>query len=286
MKRILYLLVCLCTGSLQLRAQAPQTSLLWEIRGKGLQHSSYLFGTFHIMCKAEFSISQELKSRITGSRYFYGELNMDELGNDTKVAMKLMMTDKSLKDLIGKKDYPAVSDGFQKVTGISLEMLDHFKPFMAESLLAMNMISCTDRVQPETEFANIAKENKVPMRGLETIDDQLNAVDKQPLDSQVHSLAETVLKFDSSKLMMAKMIAVYRTRDVDSLYAFLKANGSTGDFEKELLVNRNHNWVPLIEKAMTDGPVFFAVGAGHLGGPDGIIRLLRKRGYKLTPVKY
>jgi uncharacterized protein YbaP (TraB family) len=51
-----------------------------------------------------------------------------------------------------------------------------------------------------------------------------------------------------------------------------------------MLVNRNHNWIPVMSAAMKEGPQLFAVGAGHLPGKDGIITLLRKAGYKVVPV--
>ena len=282
---ICFVLVFNCSFAAVL-AQPPKTSLLWEISGNGLKQPSYLFGTFHMMCKTDFQVSDELKKRISGANAFYGELKMDEEGMQAKLAMKMMMPDRSIEAMIGSKDYPAVKEGFQKITGMSLQMLDHFKPFMAESLLTLNMVPCADKIQPETEFTNLAKQLNIPVRGLETIDEQINAIDKQPLDSQVRSFSESVLKYDSAKTVMQQLIAVYQTRDIDSLYRFMKANGNSGDFELDLLVNRNHNWIPRIEQVIAAESVFFAVGAGHLGGQEGVISLLRKRGYRLTPVKY
>ena len=85
---------------------------------------------------------------------------------------------------------------------------------------------------------------------------------------------------------MLKMQAVYNLRNTDSLYSFMKSEGTGGDLETELLVKRNLKWIPVIKKAMAAKASFFVVGAGHLGGPEGVIRLLRKQGYKVTPVKY
>jgi uncharacterized protein YbaP (TraB family) len=56
--------------------------------------------------------------------------------------------------------------------------------------------------------------------------------------------------------------------------------------EKDLVITRNKNWMPLIKKAIAAKPTFFAVGAGHLGGKTGVINLLRTQGYKVTPVKF
>jgi uncharacterized protein YbaP (TraB family) len=55
--------------------------------------------------------------------------------------------------------------------------------------------------------------------------------------------------------------------------------------EAELLTNRNQKWIPKIKTFSKDKAVFYAVGAAHLGGPNGILRLLMKEGYTLKPVK-
>ncbi len=85
---------------------------------------------------------------------------------------------------------------------------------------------------------------------------------------------------------MSQLVAVYKQRNTDSLYAFMKSTGASEDFETELLDKRNKKWIPVIEGAITEKPTFFAVGAAHLGGPDGVLSLLRKQGYKLTPISF
>ena len=55
-------------------------------------------------------------------------------------------------------------------------------------------------------------------------------------------------------------------------------------YEELLLVRRNENWIPVMERIMREGSAFFAVGAGHLGGPKGVVNLLRQAGYTVEPV--
>ncbi len=286
MKRIAPLFFLLFTGISQLFAQAPKSSLLWEISGNGLANPSYIFGTFHIMCKADFSISDVLANKIRSSKQFYGELKMDDPTIQQQMAMKMMMKDQTIQSLMNKEDYRLVSDSFQKIVGMPFSLFNNFKPFMSLSLIAINSVSCEEKVQPETEFVKLATENKLPILGLETIDDELNAIDKQPLDSQVNSLKQMVLNFDSTKTAMKQMIAVYKGRNIDSIYQFISRSGDGGEFEKDLVTDRNKNWVLVIKKAMTEKASFFAVGAGHLGGQDGLLNLLRKQGYRVTPVKF
>jgi len=286
MKRAFYLLLLLFISGHAADAQSLKTSLLWEISGNGLQQPSHIFGSFHIMCKDDFRIPDILKNKIKASKQFYGELDMDDPTLNQQMVMKMMMQGNTLQSLMGADEFAKVSDQFQKISGMQLVTLNNFKPFMALSLLAMNSIDCEDKIQPETEFVTLARQYHIPIRGLETVDDEMKAIDTEPLDSQINSLKQSVLKFDSVKTVMSKMKTVYNSRNIDSLYNFMKSEGKDSDFETELLVKRNRKWIPVIKKAMTEKVTFFVVGAGHLGGPDGLISLLRKQGYKVTPVMY
>ena len=198
----------------------------------------------------------------------------------------MMMTGQTLQKLIPEPEFSKMNDRFQTITRMPLSMFNTFKPFMALSMLAIKSTTCSETVQPETELMTVAQKNKIPMYGLETVDDQLNAIDQEPLDSQINSLKKQVSNFDSAKNEMAQLNAVYQKRNIDSLYAFMKNTGISDDFETNMLDDRNKRWIPAIQKAMEASPSFFAVGAGHLGGPEGVISLLRKQGYRLTPVKF
>lgn len=285
-KRFLCLLI-LVTGLTQLFAQSQKSSLLWEISGKGLTSPSYLFGTFHQMCKGDFSISPVLKSKLKSTKQFYGELKMDDFASMRQdMTRRMIMKDTTIESLMGASDYKAVSDSFQKITGVPYAMFNQFRPFISVSMLVMHAVSCTETVQPETEFVKLAQEYKLTILGLETMEDQMRVVDKEPLDSQAAGLKKMLLNFDSVKNGMKEMIAIYKKRNVDSMASMINKAGMGSDFEKTLVIDRNKKWIPLIEKAIRQKPSFFAVGAGHLGGQEGVIRLLRKQGYRVTPVNY
>ena len=286
MKRLWYVFLFIVLAGSTTYAQPEKSSLLWEVSGNGLQQPSWLFGTFHILCKEDFTISDILKNKLQASKQFYGELDMDDPNLQMQIAMKMMMTDKTLESLMTEDDYKKVSGHFQQITGMSIKLFNNFKPFMPLSLLAINTIPCDNKIQPETEFTELAKKNNLPIFGLETVDDQINAIDKEPLYSQINEFKQTVMNFDSVKQVMSQLISVYKLRDVDSLYKFMKTAGANDSFEMDLIINRNRNWIPVIKKALTEKPTFFAVGAGHLGGPNGVISLLRKQGYRVTPVMY
>ncbi|MBI2282799.1 MAG: TraB/GumN family protein [Bacteroidetes bacterium] len=278
---------CLLALLLAPALYAQQTSsLLWKVSGNGLQQPSYLFGTFHILCKADFSISAELENTLKTCKSFYSEIKMDEPGLQLQLLSKMTLTGRNIPQLVGETEYNRISPQFKSITGMPMAMLDPFKPFLHLSLLAQKAIACSDQVQPETELLKLAQQYRMNIQGLETINDQIEAIDKEPLDSQLHSLVKMLQNFDSVQQVMSKLVAVYKVRDIDSIYRFMKQTGMDEDFKTAIITKRNEKWIPLMQQAMLGQPCFFAVGAGHLGGAEGVISLLRKRGYRLTPLKF
>src|SRR6478752_5050368 len=95
MKRYSCLALILFFGLTQLVAQPPKSSLLWEISGNGLQKPSYLFGTFHLMCKADFSITPILESKIKASEQFFAEVDLSQPDLQMSMMTKMIMQDKT-----------------------------------------------------------------------------------------------------------------------------------------------------------------------------------------------
>ncbi len=286
MKKILFLVFWMMICVWPINAQSSGSSLLWKISGNGLSQPSYLFGSFHIMCKDDFNPSTLLLSLVKNSGQFYGELDLNEPGLQQNITSQLRMQDMTLELLMGKDSFPYFNQRFLEITQMPLLFFNQFKPIMGTSLLVSNSIHCTEKVQPETEFAKMARDNEIPVKGLEAIADQIAVLNKEPLSVQIANLKKSIIQFDSLQLMMQKMQEVYRLKDADSLYRFMKEADLDGEFETALLVNRNHKWIPLIQEAIKSKNSFIVVGAGHLGGVEGVVSLLRKEGYLLTPMDY
>jgi|694.fasta_scaffold91781_5 uncharacterized protein YbaP (TraB family) len=282
MRVIFCFLLCL---NLSIKAQ-PTSSLLWEISGNGLQAPSYLFGSFHLMCANDFQFHDIIKEKINKTKQFYAEVDLWAPNLQQEMMTLMLLPNTNLEKLIGEKEFPRVDSLFTQITGMSLKTITPFKPFMASSILTLKSITCADQVQPETKLMEYAKASNSSIKGLETIRDQINAIDTEPLDSQVSALKQAIIQFDSVKLMMKSLISIYKKKNPDSLYSFIKDNSRSDKFETALIIKRNKNWIPIITEAIKKIPSFFVVGAGHLGGETGVITLLRKEGYIVKPIAY
>ena len=289
MKKILFI-VALCGslcafGQTGKTAQSNAKSLLWKISGNGLNAPSYLYGTIHITCDA--SLQKPTLDAIANTAQLYLELDMDDPQMQMTMVQGMMMKEgKTMKTMMSDTDYKMVDAYFTKKLGMGLAALDKMKPFMLTTLVLPSMLDCPmQSVEQELMKVN-ASQNKEVL-GLETVQEQLAVFDAIPYDVQLAELIKSVKNnFENDKAELTKMYAVYQSGDVDAMQQMTAEsdNKITSDYQNELLNNRNANWIPKIEQIAKQKPTFFGVGAGHLGGPKGVIALLRKKGYTVEPV--
>jgi uncharacterized protein YbaP (TraB family) len=134
-----------------------------------------------------------------------------------------------------------------------------------------------------------AKENKKKIRGLETMSYQAGVLDSIPYKLQAEQLVsyiDGVNKGDDKEDQQLKeMFDAYKKQDLQKLEAMMvETDAGMAGFTDIMLYHRNQNWVRKLKTLLTDKALLIAVGAGHLPGEKGVINLLRKEGYKVTPV--
>lgn len=276
------LLSCLLLHS----ASAQTSSLLWKISGKGLKQSSYLFGTIHMICPDDFFLTPTMKTHFAQAKTIYMEINLD----DPTIMLRMMQLlqlpqGDSLGSHFKPADYALLKQYFKDSIGMQLSFFQHFKPMMVYSLLSSKLLPCAKDQAYELEFVKMAKQQNKPIKGLERMEDQIAIFDSLP-DSVNSSM---IMQMVTDKPAMLKefnqMLGFYKQQRVDSLYQMITRSHDMGQNQDIILDNRNSNWIPVMQVAMQQGTTFFAVGAGHLGGPKGVIERLRAAGYKVTPEK-
>lgn len=266
----------------EIQAQSTN-SLLWKIEGDGIQ-GSYLFGTFHVLPQADFELKEKVKKALVSTDQLVMELDMSNPNFQMELmqnaSMKQGMT---LDQLFNKKDYQRLDQMLKETVGTGAEQMNTFKPFMLSSLLLKRFVG----EQPasfESVLTTIATQQNMKIGGLETTADQMNLFDKIPYSDQASDLVEMMDNEEETMAMFSKMIKLYKDEDVEQLY-----DESSSYFDRPgelelILLNRNQKWIPSIGEMAAKQSTFFAVGAGHLGGKKGLISLLKKEGYTLTPV--
>ncbi|MFP4096865.1 MAG: TraB/GumN family protein [Cyclobacteriaceae bacterium] len=263
-----------------------EKSLLWKISGKGLEKPSYLFGTIHLMCPQDIKITEAMQSAMSATEQLVLELDMDEPGIMQEMMSASMMKDgTTIKSLLSEEDYQLLENFMKDSLGMPLQSLAGMKPMLLSTVFMLPVLQC----QPgsyEMSLVQAAKEHEMEVFGLETVADQIAVFDAIPLKEQSAYLVKSIKEYDQTKHEIKDMIRLYQTQDVDGLYKMInKSMAEMENAEDALLNDRNLKWLPQIEETAKEKPTFFAVGAGHLAGPQGVITLLRKAGYEVEAVK-
>ena len=290
---IILMLTGFTTGFGQSGKQRPlEKSLLWEISGNGLTKPSYLYGTIHMICKDDAALGDSLVAAIEKSDRVYFEVDMDNMMEMFSAFKDFKMrNDTTLADLLSKEDYEKVKEYMEsKSTILPFSQLETYKPMLASSLLMESGIGCEESVAMEQLILEVAKRNKKRVEGLETMSYQASIFDSIPYKLQAEQLLKYVndggSKSEADK-QFEEMVEAYKEQDIEKLGKFVAADdGGLGNYEDILIYHRNRNWVEKLKTIMRERSLTIAVGAGHLAGEKGVIKLLRKEGYTVRPVKY
>ncbi|MGV3460085.1 MAG: TraB/GumN family protein [Flavobacterium sp.] len=284
MKKILLALIAL--AGLTAHAQKLDNALLWKITGPGLSQPSYLFGTIHITCDA--TLDARTKKALDDTKQMYLELDMDDPNMQAEMMGGFMMKDgMTMSNLASAEDFALVDAFLTKNLGMSAKMMNTFKPALVSSMLYPKMIDCPMQ-SFEMELMKVAVAQEEEILGLESVADQMNVFDAIPYKEQMDELVKTAKGgMENDKKEFAKMLAIYNSKDLEAMHKMMDEsdNKMYSKFEDVMLDSRNKKWIAVIIAAAKTKPTFFAVGAAHLGGDNGVIKLLRKAGYKAEAVK-
>lgn len=287
-------------GNQQTAPTKEDKALLWRISGKGLATASYLYGTIHMIGKDDFFLTDSTRSAIDRAKLVTFEINMEDMmdiSSQLGLMMKSFMSGgKTLKDLLSPADYDLVKAHFDK-QGMPIFLFERMKPMFLTVMADMDMSDLGgglggdgDMVSYEMEIMDIAQQNKSKIGGLETAEYQMSMFDSIPYEDQAKMLVESI-KMSSSESseedgQFAEMVKLYKAQDIVGMVSMMgEEDSGIGGYEDLLLNQRNRNWIPVMGEMMGKQPTFFAVGAGHLAGDQGVISLLRKEGYKVEAVR-
>jgi uncharacterized protein YbaP (TraB family) len=153
-------------------AQKLENSLLWKIEGNGIEQS-YLFGTIHVLPQADFEMKPKVAEAFNECKNLVLELDLSKPGLQEEMMKYSLMTDGTTIDkLLSKEDYEGLGVMLKETTGISIEMVNSFKPFVISTLLLSRYIDG----QPasfELSLIQMAGQAEIRILALETVESQL-----------------------------------------------------------------------------------------------------------------
>jgi uncharacterized protein YbaP (TraB family) len=287
-KLFLGALYCLLVAT-NATAQKNTHAIFWQVSGNNLAKPSYLFGTFHLLTNSFADTLKNVQLAFSSCSSVAGELIIDS-SMQGPMAQAAIMSDNSLEKLLPDSIYSQLKQWLQDEAGIPLAQLHQVKPAAISSLMLAlaqqkYLPAKAGETQLDSYFQQKAKAAGKTVVGLETLEDQLNLLFYKPtLIRQAELLAGIMAYRNRFKEMLLMMNNSYLQQDITALDSLMYDETYTREEVDDLLKNRNLKWVEKIPALMQKAPTFIAVGALHLAGDYGLVTLLQKKGYIVTPL--
>ncbi|POY36243.1 TraB/GumN family protein [Solitalea longa] len=262
-------------------------SLLWKISGNGITQPSYLFGTIHLICENDFIVSPAVETSVKNASQVYLEIDMDDPNLNAQMQQYMKMANgQKLQNVLKPDDYKVVSRFFKDSLGVNVDFFNDTKPMLLYSFVLIKMMNGCNIKSYEQAFVEMAKKQQKEVKGLETVAQQMSFIDQISAEKQGDDLVKAIKNYPVYRTYFTKLINVYKEQDIEGLQKlFSDPEFGTSENENETLIyNRNKTWIEQIKAIALKQPTFFAVGAGHLAGDSGVIKLLRNQGFKVEPV--
>ena len=237
-----------------------------------------------MLCPDDIIVPELFKEKLNNTNQLYLELDLSDPNLQGQMMQTAMMRgDTTLSHFFSVADYEKLAGDFQDFTGMPLQFMAQMKPYLLTSVLMMSAMKC--QVQGwEHTLMELTRADSIPVKGLETVVDQMAIFDIIPYSLQAESLKKSLANTDSLVQVIQQMVTIYKSQDIEQMYQLINEDQTLAAYNSILLGDRNRRWIPIIVEQAIKTPTFFAVGAGHLGGEQGVINLLRNIGYRVTPI--
>lgn len=275
---------------------------LWRVEKPGVA-PSFLFGTMHLSDPRVTALPPAAEAAFAAARSLVIEttdvLDPAKMTQAMLAHPELMMfTDGGSLPALLDDGERAAAEAALKERGIALAAVQKMKPWMIAAMAAMPACEAARKAAGEPVLdvllAQRAGERGLPLHGLESVVDQLQAIASLPMHLHVRGLIETLKLGDGVEDVMETMLALYVAGDIAAVWPFFRValpSGSAAEeegyaaFQEAMIVTRNRTMADEAAPHLDAGGAFVAVGALHLPGAEGVIALLRERGYAVTRVE-
>lgn len=283
---ILSLLACNTSKAQPALENTDNKSLLWRISSKDMKKSSYLFGTMHLICKDDYLWTPVMARSLKSTEEVCFEMDMDDPSLLLETATGMIdNSGKTLKDYFTKEQYQKLERYISDSLQMDIAMFQQMKPAALQTMFAVKAVDCTLPVSYESNIMEDAKQQQKRITGIEEAREQLALFDSIAIDTVIKDIVDMIDNRADDRKEYREMVLAYKQQDIPKLYSIIEGSKLSGDNLDAFLDQRNQKWIERMVEKMDQSSIFFAVGAGHLWGDNGLITLLRKAGYAVTPVK-
>jgi len=274
-------------------AQPARHALLWKV--SDADNSVYLLGSFHLLKQDDYPLPKEIDAAFEDAESLVFEVDPREMTAPETMAtiQKYAAYDagKSLSTVLPKATHDKLGN-LMSLSGGSVQALEQSEPWMVSLSLVLGVTNAlgfkADLGMDRHLMARAAEAGK-PTAGLETIEQQMKAMDAVPHAEQAQGLDEFLDDPKQAIKQLQDMHDWWRAGDVAKLDRDMRAEMAKKSPESYRLldVDRNNAWLPKVEARLKESKAddtLVVVGTLHLLGDDGLVEKLRAKGYAVERI--
>lgn len=281
-------LIILLSAALLLSVSVQAETSVWQVT-KGEQRL-YIAGTVHLLPPEQFPLPQEFSQAYSQADTLVFETDVREL--ETAKGVQLLMQHamysdgRSLSQVLSASTYQQLQQ-YAKTQGVDLAPLNQFKPdFVLLTLMQVALQKAGMAGEGvDMHFLKQAVTDNKPMLFLETVEQQLAMLLNISAENEDAFVTQNLQQLSELEAELTKIIAAWRSGDTGTMAELAMAFTDTPEgklFYDALLVQRNKNWLPQLEKMLATPEIeLVLVGALHLAGEANVLQLLREQGYSI-----
>lgn len=257
-------------------------SLLWSLERAGAP-SSYLLGTMHVRDERVFRWLPQLRALLACCDLLALEFDLGELPGPGLEASLLLPPGKSLDQLVSGRKYRKLRRILRKAFGLNLDAFRALHPMLLKQAIDAAILREDMPHTLDEALYRSALELDLPVAGLESYARQLELLRRLPVEEQVADLLRLGSQVSRYRRQIHQLARLYEQRRLRDLYRAVRRGA--GKHRRLLIDRRNEAMAGGLAELASGRRVFAAVGAGHLPGHQGMLRLLKHRGFRVRAVE-
>ena len=224
---------------------------------------------------------ENLKPIVEKCTYFAAETDINR-GQEVAEAVSFLK-DTNLRILLGKKKFEKLRKTFLKVYKFDLLRFMDFNPLFLNSLLTKQAFGEIELIAPDELLWSMATNLGLETKGLEPIEKEIEIIRNLPMKYQLNTLKAIGGNISKYRRKLLELTELYAKEDLQGLYQ--RTMKGSGGMKRVLLYERNEIMTETFLKLSANAPLFAAVGAAHLPGKKGILKMIKDKGLKVKPIK-
>lgn len=259
-----------------------KNSLLWQMTPRKGGPASYLFGTMHVRDLRAFAWFDLACQYLEQCEIFAAEFDFSQASAAAAADAWTLPEGTMLEQLLSRRAWKNLGFYVSKKWDVPIEAVQHMHPMQIQTALTTALLrEETPHSLDEMLWAHAVKHGK-SVTGLETFDEQLKIVRDLPLECLLKSLTHFLKHYNNQRERLKKMLRCYQQGHIRQLYQASRRDARW--LRRPLLLARNKRMADRFAAIAHQRSLFAAVGAAHLAGGKGMLRLLKQAGFEVKPI--